>query len=207
MAFGDEEETATRVLAVRALDAIKEKLVIHPLDAAAIILHPSLRSMESVMPFGEREVDRCKRIGSELIRVAMTQTQAVSFQKEPLSGPKPVSNVPSSSDFCISNFYDNTEQLYVGGQRACDDELQSYLSMPLSKRDSDLMRSDDEFSVPRFWIRIRSGAKAGRSGARAVWRRCVGGVEAERSWWQIERGRGGCRKGRDRLPSGSAERI
>jgi hypothetical protein len=53
MAFGDEEET-TSVQPVRALKAIKENLVIHPLHAAAIILHHSLHSIESVMPFGEK---------------------------------------------------------------------------------------------------------------------------------------------------------
>jgi hypothetical protein len=90
-------------------------------------------------------VHQCKRIGSELSRVAMTQAQAASFQKEPLPDPELVCNVYKSSDFCIYNFYDNTEQLFVGGQRAYDDKLQSYLSMPLLKRDASLIRSEDEF--------------------------------------------------------------
>jgi hypothetical protein len=152
--FGNEEETAVIVLANKALKAIKEKLVIHPLHAAAIILHPHLKSMESLTPFGEREVERCKRLGHELIKVAMHQTAAASIEMEaPLHNPKPASNVRSSSDFRISNFYDRTDQNCGGRERSCDDELQSYLSMPISKTDADLMGSDDDFSVPRFWVR------------------------------------------------------
>jgi hypothetical protein len=91
--FGDEEETAVIVLANKALKSIKEKLVIHPLHAAATILHPHLKSMESLTPFGEREVERCKRLGHELIKVAMHQTAAASIEKEaPLHNPKPESN-------------------------------------------------------------------------------------------------------------------
>jgi hypothetical protein len=152
--FGDEEATAVSVLAKKALKAIHEKLVIHPLHAAAIILHPQLRSMQTLMPFGEREVERCKRLGSELIRVAMHQTDAAAIEKDPpLPNSKFVSNVCSSSDFRISNFYDRADQNCGDSQRSCDDELQSYLSMPLSKHDADLLMSDDDFSVPRFWVR------------------------------------------------------
>jgi hypothetical protein len=55
--------------------------------------------------------------------------------------------------------------------------------------------------------RIRCGAKAVRSGAGAVRSRCVGGVEAERRWCQVERGRDGYGKGRDLRRSRPVERI
>jgi hypothetical protein len=80
--FGDELETAVSVLAKHALKAFQKNLVIHPLHAAAIIPHPRLRSVHTLTPFGKREVDRCKRLESELISGCHASKRCCGDRKE-----------------------------------------------------------------------------------------------------------------------------
>jgi hAT family C-terminal dimerisation region len=161
---GNEEahSSCIQAMAAHLARVLLDKVVLHPVHAAAAILHPNLRDLSSFSRLGQRRMTELRVRALGVLDLSMRDTPtgkdlaeksqeaaAVSsaLVREPAAAPG------TSSTFSLVNCFDLSTAPDERSPWNPRDEIERYLQYTLGREDKTMLQSDDPFAIVNFWIR------------------------------------------------------